>query len=265
MTETFQISPQQAALYEEQFVPALFTHWVEPTLMAAQVGPGQRVLDVACGTGIVARHAAERVGPGGSVVGVDLNPAMLQVAAQVSPDLDWRQGDAAALPLPDDDVDVTVCQSALMFFPDVVAALREMGRVTRAGGRVAVQVFDLLDDQPAYGPWAAMVARHAGPEAVRMLGTYWVHGDRDRLAAQFARAGITVTSVHDHEQPATFTSVEGMVRTEVGSTPLADRLSPAQLDRIIADSADVYRPFRTPGETALTIPLAGYVMVGEPT
>src|SRR5688572_24257902 len=104
-TETFQITSEQAELYEERFVPALFAHWVAPVLDAAGVRAGQDVLDVACGTGIVTRHAAERVGPTGHVVGLDLNPAMLAVASRRRPEITWQQGDVAALPFDDDSFD----------------------------------------------------------------------------------------------------------------------------------------------------------------
>jgi SAM-dependent methyltransferase len=263
-TETFQITSEQAELYEERFVPALFAHWVDAVLDAADVRPGQDVLDVACGTGVVARQAADRVGATGHVVGLDLNPAMLAVAARVGPELTWQQGDVADLPFDDDSFDVVTCQSAAMFFPDLVGALREMGRVTRPGGAVAVQVFDLREDQPAYGPWIAMVASHAGADALRMLGTYWVHGDRELMREQCASAGLRVTAVLDHERPAQFPSVEAMVLTEVNATPLADRLTQSELDAILADSFTVFEPFRTPGEEQLTIPLTGYVVVATP-
>jgi SAM-dependent methyltransferase len=264
VTETFQITSEQAELYEERFVPALFTHWVDAVLDAAGVRAGQDVLDVACGTGIVTRHAAERVGATGHVTGLDLNPAMLEVASRVRPDLVWHQGDVAAWPFDDDSFDVVTCQSAAMFFPDLVGALREMGRVTRPGGAVAVQAFDLREEQPAYGPWIAMVTRHAGKDALRMLGTYWVLGDRDLMRNRCASAGLLVTAVHDYERPAHFPSVEAMVLTEVNATPLADRLSQSELDAIIADSYTVYEPFRTTGEGQLTIPLTGYVLVATP-
>jgi len=263
-TETFQISPEQAELYEERFVPALFAHWVDAVLDAAEVRAGQDVLDVACGTGIVARHAAERVGATGQVTGLDLNQAMLAVASRLRPDLTWQQGDASALPFDNDSFDAVTCQSAAMFFPDPVGALHEMGRVCRPGGMVAVQVFDLREDQPAYGPWIAMVARHAGEDALRMLGTYWVHGDRDLMRERCTAAGLRVIAVHDHERPASFPSVEAMVLTEVNATPLAERLTQAELDAIITDSYAVYEPFRIEGEEQLTIPLTGYVLVATP-
>lgn len=260
-TETFQITAEQAELYEERFVPALFAHWVDPVLDAAEVHAGQDVLDVACGTGIVARGAARRVGPTGSVTGVDVNPAMLEVAARVAPHLTWRESDAASLPYSEETFDVVLCQAAAMFFPDVTAALREMGRVARPGGTVAVQVFDRREAQPAYGPWIEMVAQHAGEDALQMLGTYWVHGDRELMRERCEAAGLSVTAVHEHQRPASFPSVEAMVLTEVNATPLRDRLSQAELDAIIADSYTVYAPFRTEGEAQLTIPLAGYVLV----
>lgn len=263
-TETFTITAEQAELYEERFVPALFARWVDAVLDAAGVRPGQELLDVACGTGVVARAAAERVGPGGRVTGLDLNPAMLAVASRLRPDLTWRQGDVAGMPFEDDAFDVVTCQSAAMFFPDMVAALREMARVTRPGGTVAVQAFDRREDQPAYGPWIAMVARHAGDDALQMLGTYWNRGDHDEVRAQSTEAGLRVTGVHPVERPASFPSVEAFVLTEVGATPLAQRLSPAELDAVLADSAVVLAPFRAPDGPGLSLPLRGYVLVATP-
>ena len=101
MTETFDITREQAEAYEELFVPALFAQWAPLMIDIAHIEDGQRVLDVACGTGVVARAAADRVGRSGSVVGLDLNPAMLEVAAGTRRDIEWRQGDAANLPFED--------------------------------------------------------------------------------------------------------------------------------------------------------------------
>src|SRR5688572_8706675 len=103
-SESFQIPIEAAETYEAVFVPAFFAQWAPILCDAADVTAGQRILDVACGTGIVARTAADRVGAE-NVVGVDLNEAMLSVARGVRPDIDWRQGDVAALPFDDDSFD----------------------------------------------------------------------------------------------------------------------------------------------------------------
>src|SRR5829696_8555253 len=120
--ETFQLSVEAAEVYEANFVPALFAEWAPHLVEAAGVAPGQAVLDVACGTGVVARTAADRMGGQGRVVGLDLNQGMLTVAGRLRPDIEWRQGDAASLPFAPGSFDVVLCQSALMFFPDRAGA-----------------------------------------------------------------------------------------------------------------------------------------------
>jgi SAM-dependent methyltransferase len=260
-TETFQISPEQAEAYEARFVPAIFADWAPPLLDAAGVHAGQSVLDVACGTGVVARAAADRVGPSGTVTGLDLNEAMLAVARRLRPDLAWQQGDAADLPFPDDTFDVVLCQSALMFFPDPTRAVREMGRVCRPGGVVGAQVYSSLDDQPAYGPWVHMVARFAGPEAVSLLGTYWVHGDLDVLTARFEEVGLDVAAVHTRVGTARFGSVEDLVLTEIASTPLVDRITDDVRRRILEESQEVLGQYCT--GTGVEAPLAGHLVVAR--
>ena len=149
--ETFQLSVEAAEVYEARFVPAIFGEWAPHLVEAAGVAPGQAVLDVACGTGVVARTAADRMGGRGRVVGLDLNEGMLAVAGRLRPDIEWRQGDAAALPFEARCFDAVLCQAALMFFPDRAGALREMARVATPGGTLAVQVWDRLEAQEGFG------------------------------------------------------------------------------------------------------------------
>lgn len=203
-----------------------------------------------------------RVSPNGTVTGVDLNQAMLAVARRLAPEIDWRQGDIGALPFGDDAFDVVTCQAAIFFFPAPTGALAEMARVTRPSGRVVVQSFSSLQAQPAYGPWVRMVARHAGPDAVELLGTYWAHGNPEVMAARCADARLRVAAVHEHLRPAYFPNIESFVHTEVNATPLGDRLLQAELDRILAESRQVLGPFHRDGR--LVIPLAGYVLAATP-
>jgi ubiquinone/menaquinone biosynthesis C-methylase UbiE len=121
--EIFQLSMQAAELYESRFVPAIFAEWAPHLVDAGGVRPGQAVLDVACGTGVVAREAADRLAGRGRVVGVDSNEAMLTVARRIRPEIVWKQGDAADLPFDAGTFEVVLCQAALMFFPDRAAAV----------------------------------------------------------------------------------------------------------------------------------------------
>ena len=136
--ERWQVSTDAAEVYESCFVPAIFGAWAGPVADAAGIRTGNKVLDVGCGTGVLAREVHRRVGPKGQVVGLDLNQGMLAVAARAQPRIEWRQGDAASLPFKDASFDVVVSQFALMFFPNRVAALGEMWRTLAPGGRLAV-------------------------------------------------------------------------------------------------------------------------------
>ncbi|NNF27930.1 MAG: methyltransferase domain-containing protein, partial [Gemmatimonadetes bacterium] len=139
-----------AGAYQALHVPALFEEWTPRLLEAAQVERGHRVLDVACGTGVLSRAAAERVEPGGSVVGVDPNPGMLTVARRLSDRVRWVQGVAEELPGEDVSFDRVVSQFGMMFFTDRAAAVDEMLRVLVPDGRLAIAVWDSLEQTPAY-------------------------------------------------------------------------------------------------------------------
>jgi SAM-dependent methyltransferase len=175
--ETFQLSVEAAEAYEARFVPAIFAEWAPHLVEAAGVVGGQAVLDVACGTGVVARAAAGRMAGRGRVVGLDINEGMLAVARRLRPDIEWRQGDAAELPFEPGSFDVVLCQAALMFFPDRAAALGEMARVATDGGVVAVQVWDRLEAQAGFGAMYEAFTEHLGPAAAALESSYWVLGD----------------------------------------------------------------------------------------
>jgi SAM-dependent methyltransferase len=259
-TESFQLEEAAAEAYEAKFVPAMFAEWAQQVVTVAGVSPGQRILDVACGTGIVARTAAEIAGAG-AVTGVDINPAMLAVAARVQPEISWLQGDASALPVQDGAFDVVLCQMALMFFPDAVAALREMCRAAVDGGTVAVVVPGRLEDQPGYGPFVELVSRHAGSGAMSLLGVYWACGDLEKLERLFAEAGLLEVRSHTHIGKAKYSSAADFVAVEVESTPLMERLTKDQFASIRTEAAAVLQPF-SETDGSLTVPLQGHLVIG---
>ena len=261
-TETFQLQITAAELYEQKFVPAIFAEWAPLLIDAAGISPGQSVLDVGCGTGIVARQAADQLGDTGTVVGVDLNDAMLAVARRLRPDIDWRKGDAGALPFPAGQFDAVLCQMALMFFPDRIAAMREMARVGRSGGVVALAVPASLDDQPAYGPFVEMAVRVAGAQAASLLGTYWACGDLDELCSAVTTAGLEVSDVRTHAGTARFASPDELAVTEVEASPLEARLTPEQYSAIRSGAREVLAPFTGPDGT-VAAPLHGHLVAAR--
>jgi SAM-dependent methyltransferase len=257
--DTYQLSVEAAEAYEASFVPALFAEWAPRLVEAAGVTPGQAVLDVACGTGVVARTAADRLGGQGRVVGLDLNEGMLAVAGRLRPDIEWRQGDAAALPFESGSFDVVLCQAGLMFFPDRAAALREMARVAAAGGVVGLQVWDRLEAQAGFGAMYAAFAEHLGPEATELESAYWALGDLELTRSLLEAAGLRVTGTRTRVGTARFASAEQAVTTELDATPLAGRLDQATHRRVLAAAAEAISPFAV-DEGRVELPISGHLI-----
>jgi SAM-dependent methyltransferase len=260
--ETFQLSVEAAEVYEARFVPAIFGEWAPHLVEAAGVVGGQAVLDVACGTGVVARTAADRMGGQGRVVGLDLNEGMLAVAGRLRPDIEWRQGDAAKLPFEAGSFDAVLCQAALMFFPDRAGALREMARVATPGGTVAVQVWDRLEAQAGFGAMYGAFAEHLGPEAMELESSYWVLGDLDLVGSLFEAAGLRVTGTRTRTGTARFGSASEAVRTEIEATPLGGRIDRDTYRRVVAAAAEAMSPFVVAGGR-VELPIRGHLVTGS--
>jgi ubiquinone/menaquinone biosynthesis C-methylase UbiE len=194
-TERWQVSTDAAEVYESCFVPAIFGAWARPVADAVGIRTGDNVLDVGCGTGVLAREALRRVEQDGRVVGLDLNEGMLAVAARAESGIEWRQGDAASLPFEDASFDVVVSQFALMYFPDRVASLSQMWRILAPAGRLAVAVWAPLDRAPGFRTLMEIAARRCGDEAAGVLRAPFVLGDQAELAELFVDAGIPEAEV----------------------------------------------------------------------
>lgn len=247
--------------YENLFVSSLFREWAPRMIEAARVQPGQRVLDVACGTGVVSREAVLKVGKEGSVVGLDANPGMLAVADSITPSIKWQQGIAESLPYPDESFDVVVCQFALMFFIDKAQALREMFRVLKSEGRLAVAVWDSLGTMPAYADVVALLEQFAGHEAADALRAPFVLGDLDSLAILFNTAGADSFSVDTKRGTAHFPSVRIMVEADLrGWLPVVGiTLTEEQIARIIQKAEETLSSYVTKDGT-VTFPTSAHIV-----
>jgi len=238
-----------ANAYERLHVPALFGQWAPHLLDAAGIGPGQRVLDVACGTGVLAREAVGRVGPEGGVSGIDPDPGMLAVAARLAPGVAWRQGTADAMPYPDGSFDAVVSQFGLMFFPDRRASLREMLRVLAPGGRMAVAVWDTLENAHAYPIEVALLQRIAGQRAADALRAPFALGDRRELLGLFDSAGVASVRIVTRTGTARFPSVRSMVEADLrGWLPVMGVvLEEDRIRTILKEAEEALHPYVTEG------------------
>jgi SAM-dependent methyltransferase len=246
-----------ARAYEDLFVPALFQQWVTRVIDAAQILVGQRVLDVACGTGVLTREVASRVGASGFTAGLDIAPGMLAVAKQIAPEIVWKQGTADSLPYPDQSFDAVVCQFGLMFFPDRLKSLREMLRVLVPGGHLAVAVWDSLDNIPAFACEVALLERIAGSPAADALRAPFVLGDRNALASLAEEAGAASVQVQTHMGQAKFPSIRSLVEADLrGWLPIMGVVLPEhQIQQILEEAEDALRSFaNTQGQAVFDIP-----------
>ena len=185
-------SGSAAQNYQRHFVPAIAEPVSVPLLDTAGLRPGERVLDVACGTGIIARHAAERVGPAGTVTAIDLSPDMIGVAratpAPAAPPIEWHVGDAASLPFPDSAYDVVLCQMGLMFMEDRAGAVAGMRRVLKPGGRVVVSTPGPI--QPVFTALEGAIVEHIGADLGMFVRAVFSMHDPEAVATLLRDAGL---------------------------------------------------------------------------
>ena len=180
----WQLSGHAPEAYERYIVSAAMGAWARDLVETATLRPGERVLDVACGTGVVARSAAPVVGQTGQVVGVDVNDGML----------------AMALPVPDAAFEAVLCQQGLQYFPQRVVVLQEMRRVLVPGGRLALSVWRPLERQPFFVPFVATLEAHLGAAVAALLRAGLALGDADELRTLLDGSGVPYLPRADRRQ-----------------------------------------------------------------
>jgi SAM-dependent methyltransferase len=238
-------SPAQT--YHEYLVPAIFARWAPALLEHAQPQPGERVLDVACGTGILARTVAPAVGREGLVVALDVNAAMLEVARnEPTPEgapIEWIERSAQSLP--DGDFDLIVCQQGLQFFPDPEGAAGEMRRVARDGGRAVVSVWQDIDMQPVFGALMKAEARYLDVP-LSDVGVPFMFERRHALPPLFHAAGFSEVTVHREVREAVFAEPDRFLQLALMAgaavIPELAEMDDAQRAALVAGVKDEVRP-----------------------
>ena len=240
-------------IYEDVLVPRLFTPWARLLLDGLDLRPGEAVLDVACGPGSVTQLAAIEVGSSGRVTGVDLSPAMLAIARAkpVLPgaaEIDFRLAPAERLLVANADFDVAVCQQGLQFFSNRAAALAEIHRAVRAGGRIGIAVWAEIDQSPPFAALEDAIREVAGDElADRYRGGPWGMPDANQLRELLQKSGFNEVRVAQQSLPLSLESAAQLGATIVASPIAADldglsvqrrkQLSEVLERRVVADDA----------------------------
>ena len=266
--EAWQVGGSAAELYQRYLVPAIASLWATDLIDRAAPRPGERVLDVACGTGVVSRLAAERMGSG-RVVGLDINAGMLAVARSLSPSagpsIEWYEGSALTMPFPDAFFDLCLCQEGLQFFPDRPAAMREMFRVLQLGGRVALSVFSAIERTPVTNALADALDRRLRPGASSIKRSEHSMADADelwRLAKDFCDVSVNTVT-----QTLRFASPKEYVRMQMTATPVAGLVAKMEnepLDALVdAIAGDLSAALCRHGEEGLVSPQEAHVLLAR--
>lgn len=265
--EQWQVSGSEAELYERYKVPRMFRPSAELLLGRVPPRSGQRVLDVACGTGIVARLAAERAGPAGKVAGLDLNAGMIAMARANTPKdtapVEWKQGDAQALPFGDGAFDRVYCQQGLQFFPDKPRALREMRRVLSSGGMAAISTWRPADPGSLYNlALAEVLEKYADATAARLSLVPFTLGDPSTLRRLAGDAGFEAVEVDTAVFVRRVELTQKWLLEDTAGLPYSDavaRMSPAGLEEMTRELESKLKPYRD-GD-AFGVPMETHILI----
>ena len=219
----WQIVGNAAENYEQYLVPTIFGPWAENLLDIVEPKFGEHVLDLACGTGVLARLVAQRIGKSGRVVGLDVNQGMLVVARSVAPSdpIEWQEASALSLPFEPGSFDVVVCQQGLQFFPDRPLALAEVRRVLRRGGRVGISSWRGIAQAPGFEVLAGSVSDHLGKDAAAPLRGPFGLADESMLRGLLVDAGFRDVFIRSAVRTLEFPSADAFAMRYLSASPLA--------------------------------------------
>jgi SAM-dependent methyltransferase len=248
--------------YTRHLVPAIFAPWAEELVSLAAPQPGERVLDVACGPGVVARQAARHVSPTGQVTGLDINPGMLAMARSLPAELpiSWQESSALQMPFAEGTFDLVLCQQGVQFFGDRTAGLREMRRVLVPQGRLVLAVWGPLEHSPGFAALATALQRHVSAAAAAAARSPFSLGNSAELLDLLEGAGWQSLAMHTRVKTLRFPSPEGFVEQYIPGSPIAAALGDADasvLAAVIRDVGTALQPYIT--DEGLAFPIENHL------
>lgn len=257
--------------YESYMVPTLFGPCARILIKAADPKPAERVLDVGCGTGIIAREVASRLGAPGAITGIDLSTNMLAVARATAVreglTIEWREGNAERLPFHDGAFDLVLCQFALMFVADKAAVLSEMRRVVTASGRVLIGVWQGLDRHPFYKTLHKVIQQRIGMSALQDI---FALGDADDLRTRASEAGFRKINIKPFSLTARFPNpkafIAGEIEVDTAAIPSMQHLDSKAREAIVtAITKDMQSPLKELiSHNHVVIPFHGLIIAARP-
>jgi SAM-dependent methyltransferase len=256
-------------LYERFLVPTMFAPWAADFVELAAPQSGERVLDAACGTGVVARLMAPHAGTGGQVTGLDFSAGRLEVARSVAleqeVDIEWREGNAMALPFGDAAFDLVCCHQGLQFIPDRLAALREMFRVLTSGGRLLLSVWRSIEHHPDAVAMAEALQRHVSSEAADFRNEIFSLGDANTIESLLKDAVFLGIVIRPIIKILRFPSVEAFTMRYISAVgPLSQMLSKVDDNARTAFLQDMSASLRKYVDAdGLAIPTASHVVTAH--
>ena len=259
----FQLQGDASELYERVLVPLWMERWAKTLMETIALRPGDRVLDVACGTGVTTRLAKNHVGKAGHVDGLDNNPGMLSKAKELALNLDisWIISDVCGSGLPSGHYDAIISQHGFHYFPEKSAALKEFHRLLVSGGRLAFSVWD--GPSPYTEALCSAVEKHISPEVARTQRSQRETLSGVQLAQMVVDEGFSDVTSHRQELMIRVPSAREFVPQHLGSMPIANafrNLSDSKKESLISDVEEAMQKFSQ--DDQLVYPDAVNVVLG---
>ncbi len=263
----WQLGGDAPLAYDTYIVDAFMPDYSRRLVEAAAIKSGDRVLDIACGTGVMTRLAANNTGPEGLVVGFDLNAGMLaraRASGVTAAAIDWREGSVTEMPFADASFDLMLCQHGLQFFPDKAAALSEMHRVLAPGGRLLVSVWRSIEHCPWQAAIADAIDRNVGSEPAAQVRSAFSFGDAEQLRQIIVAAGFHDVEIRVEPETIRHASLAEYVPGYISATPVVGAV--ADLDaavqrKVVADVRDALAAYLV-GD-GLAVPIEAHLAIAH--